>query len=219
MSYDEEHQRRSRVVVETPTSRREVVQSQTVRAPERTGYSTGMVAAVALAAIAATAIIFLFLTNKGGGSETNVNVRTAAQPTPVTQQPVYVQQPAAPQPTPIIIQQPATTQPAPVIIAPPATTTAAPPVTTTTTAPPVTAPKTSSAPDDTTLQAGVDRAFTDDTDLGTADVTAVVVEGKVTLNGTVNSQELKQRAAKLAYRVKGVRSVDNKIVVSGSQQP
>jgi hypothetical protein len=213
MSHDEEEQRRSRVVVETPTARREVVHSQTVRAPEREGYSTGMVAAVALAAIAATAIIFLFIMNRGDNTDsTNVNIRASAQPTPVTQQPVYVPQPAATQPTPIIIQQapPVTTQPAPVIITQPA----APP--TTTTAPPATAsaPPRSGA-DDATLQTNIDRAFSDDPELNTADVTAVIVEGKVTLNGTVKSEALKQRAEKLAYRVKGVRSVDNKLVVTG----
>src|SRR5215210_6601507 len=97
MSYDEEQQKRSRVVVETPTARREVVQQQTVRypAPERRGYSTGVVATVALLAIAATAIIFLFLTNSGDdkSSETNVNIRASAQPTPFAQAPVVVQTP------------------------------------------------------------------------------------------------------------------------------
>ena len=215
MSQDEEQQRRSRVVVETPTARREVVHSQTVRTPERTGHSTGMIAAVALAAIAATAIIFLFLMNRGDNTDnTNINVRSSAQPTPVQQQPVIVQQQPLPQATPIIIQQPApvTTQPAPVIITQPA----APPTTaTTTSAPPSTtaAPKTGN--DDATLQTNIDRAFSDDQDLNSADVTAVIVEGKVTLNGTVKSEELKRRAERLAYRVKGVRSVDNKILVVG----
>lgn len=210
MSQDEEQQRRSRVVVETPTARREVVQSQTVRTPERTGYSTGMIAAVALTAIAATAIIFLFLTNRGDNSEnTNVNIRTAAQSTPLVQQPpVIVQQQPATQPTPIIIQQaaPPVSQPAPVIITPPAAT--APP--------PATAPKAATVvTDDATLQVNIDRAFRDDPDLKSADVTAVVVEGKVTLDGTVKSEDLKQRAAKAAYKIKGVRSVDNKLVVTG----
>src|ERR1043165_7287330 len=103
MSYDEEQSRRSRVVVETPNERREVVQHQTVRYPEeRRGYSTGMVVTVALLAISATAIIFLFLTNSRGDSEVNVNARVASQPTPMTQAPVIVTQPTT-QPTPIII--------------------------------------------------------------------------------------------------------------------
>lgn len=217
MSYDEEHQRRSRVVVETPTARREVVHSQTVRAPERSGYSAGMVAAVALAAIAATAIIFLFMMNRGESRETSVNVSAAGQPTPYAQQPpVYAPQPAATQPTPIVVQQPPTvvTQPAPVVVQP--STTTAPPAATTTapsTAPPA---RESSASNDTALQASVDRAFSDDATLNSADVTAVVLEGKVTLNGTVNSEELKQRAQRLAYSVRGVRSVENRIVVTGN---
>jgi hypothetical protein len=218
MSYDEEHQRRSRVVVETPTARREVVHSQTVRAPERAGYSAGMVAAVALAAIAATAIIFLFMMNRGEDRETSVNVSAGAQPTPYVQQPpAYAPQPAATQPTPLVIQQPPTvvTQPAPVVV-PPATTTAPPATTTAPAAGSAPPPRESSASNDAALQANVDRAFSDDATLNSADITAVVLEGKVTLNGTVNSDELKQRAQRLAYSVRGVRSVDNRIVVTGN---
>jgi outer membrane biosynthesis protein TonB len=212
MSYDEEEQRRSRVVVETPTARREVVHSQTVRSPERAGFSTGMVAAVALAAIAATAIVFLFLMNRGDANDTNINIRASAQPTPVTQQPVIVQQPPLTQPTPIVIQQPPpiTTQPPPVIItqpAPPPVTTTAPPAASTS------APRSTS--DDASVQANLDRAFADDEDLKSSDVTAVVVGGKVTLNGMVRTEELKQRAARVAGRLKGVTGVDNKIVVTG----
>src|ERR1044071_4923963 len=115
MSQDEEQTRHSRVVVETPNARREVVQHQTVRYPEeRRGFSTGMVVTVALLAIAATAIIFLFLTNsRDDTSQVNVNMRTTTQPTPMSP-PVIVSQPAT-QPTPIIIQAPpTTTAPAPV---------------------------------------------------------------------------------------------------------
>jgi len=207
MSYDEEQTKRSRVVVETPTERREVVQHQTVRYPEeRRGFSTGMVVTVALLAIAATAIIFLFLTNSRGDSETNVNIRTSAtQPTPMTQTPVIVSQPAT-QPTPIIITQPApVSQPAPVIIqAPPATTTA-PPATTAPAAP---------AHDDASLQAKLDKALTDDTELSAAGVTATIINGRASLTGTVNSDALKRKAERLAYAIKGVTGVDNQITVT-----
>jgi hypothetical protein len=220
MSQDEEQTRRSRVVVETPTARREVVQQQTVRYPaeERRGYSTGMVATVALLAIAATAIIFLFLTNsRDDSANTNVNIRTTAatQPTPVTQAPVMVQTPMT-QPTPVIIQQvpaPVTmTQPAPVIIqqAPPpagASTTAP-------AAPPATAP--AAGNDDSSLQTKIDKAFADDPNVSAASVDALVVNGRVKLTGTVNSDAVKQRAERLAYAVKGVLGVDNKIVVTGA---
>jgi hypothetical protein len=202
MSYDEEEQRRSRVVMETPTARREVVQTQTTRVPEKTGYSTGVVAAVALTAIAATAILFLFLTNRED-EPTNTNVRVATTaPTPIPTQP-----------TPIIIQQapPVTTQPAPVIITQPPTTTTVPP----TTAPPTvtTAP---SGSDDVSAQAKVSEKFQDDADLSTTDVIATVINGKATLTGRVKTQDLKRRAERLALSVKGVRTVDNQIIVQGS---
>ncbi|HEX8501133.1 MAG TPA: BON domain-containing protein [Pyrinomonadaceae bacterium] len=215
MSYDEEQHKRSRVVVETPTARREVVQQQTVRypAPERRGYSTGVVATVALLAIAVTAIVFLFLTNSGGeSSETNVNIRATAaqQPTPFAQAPVVVQTPLA-QPTPIIIQQAPQSVPAPVIIqAPPPTDTAtatAPPATTATAAPPA-------ATDDATLQQKIDKSFADDPAVAASNVDATVANGRVRLSGTVNSDAVKQRAERLAYAVKGVLGVDNKIVVA-----
>lgn len=209
MSYDEEEHKRSRVVVETPTARREVVHQQTTRYPqERSGFSTGMVVTVALTAIAVTALLFLFLTNsRDDSTNTNVNIRAAAQPTPFAQQPVIVSQPA---PTPIIIQQPATTtQPAPIIIqAPPATTTAPAP------APPVSsAPPASKPNDDAALQEKLDKAFADDTDITVANIDARVVDGRVKLTGSVSSEAVKQRAERLAYQIKGVLGVDNKIVV------
>jgi hypothetical protein len=209
MSYDEEQTKRSRVVVETPTERREVVQHQTVRYPEeRRGFSTGMVVTVALLAIAATAIIILFLTNSRSDSETNVNIRTSAtQPTPLTQTPVIVSQPAT-QPTPIIITQPApVSQPAPVIIqAPPASTTTAPPPTTTAPSAP--------AHDDASLQAKLDKALTDDTELSAAGVTATIINGRASLTGNVSSDALKHKAERLAYAIKGVTGVDNHITVT-----
>ena len=217
MSYDEEQTRRSRVVVETPNERREVVQHQTVRYPEeRRGFSTGVVVTVALLAIAATAIIFLFLTNSRGDSETNVNIRAASatQPTPMSQPPVIVSQPAT-QPTPIIIQQPApVTQPAPVVIqAPPPTTTTAPPPATDS-AGSTSRGSATSASDDATLQTKLDKALTDDTELSAAGVTATVIDGRVSLTGTVSSDALKRKAERLAYNIKGVHGVDNHIAVT-----
>ena len=221
MSYDEEQQKRSRVVVETPNSRREVVHQQTVRYPEeRRGHSTAMVVAIALVAIAATAILFLFLTNsRDDSSQTNVNIRSAAatQPTPFTQTPVIVQTPMTmPTPQTVIIQQPppTTTAPAPVIITPPpaaGTTTTAPPATG---AAPTTNARAAAGHDDASLQEKIDKAFAADPDISAAVIDATVVNGRVRLSGTVSSDAIKQRAERLAYQVKGVLGVDNKIVVS-----
>lgn len=209
MSYDEEQTRRSRVVVETPNERREVVQHQTVRYPEeRRGHSTAIVVTVALLAIAATAIIFLFLTNsRDDSSQVNVNMRASTQPTPMTQAPVVVTQPAV-QPTPIIITQPAPVQPAPVVIqAPPPATTTAPPASTGSSSSPAT--------DDSALQQKIDKALEDDTELSAAGITATVINGRVSLTGTVNSDVLKRKAERLVT-VKGVTGVDNHIAVTPS---
>ena len=221
MSYDEEQQKRSRVVVETPTARREVVHQQSVRYPqERRGHSTGMVVAVALVAIAATAIAFLFLTtSRDDSSHTNVNVRSAAatQPTPFAQPPVIVQTPMAmPTPQTVIIQQPppTTVAPPPVIVTqPPAAgaTTAPPP---STGAPPANGRAAAGGRDDASLQEKLDKAFAADPEISAANIDATVVGGRVKLVGTVGSDAVKQRAEHLAYQIKGVLGVDNKIVVS-----
>lgn len=208
MSYDEQQQRRSRVVVETPAARREVVETQVSRAPERRGMSGGAVAALVIGAVALVTILFLFLLNRQ--DEMNSNVRVATAPTPVVQQPpVIVQQPATTtQQPPVIIQQPPPTTAAPIVVTPPSTSTSSS-STTTTTAP--------SGTDDASVQISVDKKLTDDTTLGSLGIIATVVEGKVTLTGTVNSEDLKSRAARLVKAVKGVKQVDNQIIVSGAE--
>jgi uncharacterized protein HemX len=201
MAYDEE-QKRSRVVVETPTARREVVRTETSHVPDRQGFSTGAVAALVVGAVALVTILFLFLM-KNQDDTTNANVRvtqppvTAQQP---QQQPVIVQQPAQQQP-PIIVQQPATSQPAPVIVQQPATNSGS------------TQP---SGTDDLSVQSSVDRKISDDTTLAALGVTAIVLDGKVTLTGTVDSEAMKSRVERVVKSVKGVRGVDNKIIVSST---
>jgi hyperosmotically inducible periplasmic protein len=207
MSYDEEQQKRSRVVIETPTARREVVQTVTARAPERRGVSTGVVAALVIGAVALVTLLFLFILNRqqNNGTEVTANVSTAA--TPLPQQPVVIQQQPTPLPqTPIIIQQPGTTttttQP-PIIIEQPA------PVTTT-------APATAtSGNDDATIQSAIDKKMAEDATLSTVGVTVTVSDGKATLIGTVDTPALKNQVERLVKSVKGVRAVDSQIIVSG----
>lgn len=206
MAQDEERQRRSRVVVETPTARREEYYSQTRRVPpDRSGVSMGVVAAVALTAIALTAIVVFFLMNSGDDvTRTGVNINaTAATPIPTVPTPYPVQQvtplPAmTPPPQTIIVQQPPTTGAQPVIV-PPATTTSTPPP--------------SSALKDADIESGVNKSLTDDSELGTLGITATVINGRVVLNGLVRSAELKARAERLARSVRGVGGIDNKIIV------
>jgi hypothetical protein len=204
MAYDEEQQKRSRVVIETPTARREVVQTVTARAPERRGVSTGVVAALVIGTVALVTLLFLFILNRqNSATEVNANVQTAERP--VQQQPVIIQQQPTPQQqTPIIIQQPATTttQP-PVIIEQPA------PATTTTTE--LSRP---AGNDDSTIQSAIDKKMAEDATLSTVGVTITVLDGKVTLIGTVDTQALKSQVERLVKTVKGVRTVDNQIIVS-----
>jgi BON domain len=184
-----------RIVVETPTARREEVHSEAVHYPERSGVSGAALAAIVIGVVALAAIIVLFVLNQ---QQTAVNDNMAAQQQPPQ---TIVQQPAQQQP-PIIVQQPApATQPAPVIIngqsAPPAGGT------------------TTSGPDDSTIQTAVDKKFSDDPKLSALGVTATVMNGKVTLMGSVQNTADKSLVERVVRNVKGVKSVDNQITVSG----
>src|SRR5947209_8533165 len=105
MAYDEQEARKSRVVVETPNARREVVHSQEVRTPDRSGVSAGMVGVLVVVAIALITIMVLFWMNNRQTNDANANLAAQQQPAapPST---TIVQQPAQQQP-PVIIQQPA----------------------------------------------------------------------------------------------------------------
>ena len=197
MSYDEEQARRSRVVVETPNERREVVQSQAVRTPDRSGISAGMVGVLVVVAIALITMLVLFWMSSQPNTTDTASTVAPQQPTTVVQQPAPAQQP------PVIIQQPApVTQPAPVIVTPPAGgTTSAPPTTTDTVS------------IDTHIQTQIDKRLTDDPTFSSLGITATVLDGKVTLLGTVKTQDLKDAAERMVKQIKGVKSVDNQITV------
>jgi hypothetical protein len=193
MAYDEEQARRSRVVVETPTERREVVSSQSVRTPDNSGISAGMVGVLVVVAIALITMLVLFWLSSQPTTTDNANLAAQQQPPTVVQQPAPVQQP------PVIIQQPApATQPAPIIVTPPAGGTTAPPATTNM---------------DSTIQAAVDKKLADDSEISTLGITATVLDGKVMLVGTVKTEELKTRIERMVKQIKGVKAVDNQISV------
>lgn len=210
MAYDEEQRRKSRVVVETPAARREVVETHVDRVPERRGMSTGAVAALVVGAVALVTILFLFLMNRQQTDNTNVRVMTAPTPVPQT---TIIQQPAPVQQPPVVIQQPpstTTTTTQPIIVPPPATTT-------TTTG--STDTKTSSGTDDATVQMNVDKVMSEDTGLSPLGIIATVANGRVTLTGTVDTADQKRSAERVVKRVKGVKGVDNQITVSGGAEP
>ena len=197
MAYDEEQARKRRVVVETPNERREVVSSQTVRTPDNSGISAGMVGVLVVVAIALITMLVLFWMSNQPTTD-NANL-TAQQPPAVVQQPAPVQQP------PVIIQQPApATQPAPIIVSPPAGGSTSSSASTTTA---------ESVNMDSAIQAAVDKRLTDDPELSTLGITASVLNGKVMLIGTVKTEALKAQAERVVKQVKGVKEVDNQISV------
>lgn len=199
MAYEEQQAEHRRIVVETPNARREEVHSEAVRYPDRSGGISGAaLAAIVIGVIALAAIIILFVMNQQQNA-VNANTTTAQQ-----QPQTIIQQPAQQQP-PVIVQQPApATQPAPVIIngqpAPPTTSGG-----TTSTA---------NLPDDSTIQAAVDKKLSNDPQLSSLGVTATVTNGKATLIGMVHSQAEKSQVERAVKAVKGVKSVDNQISVS-----
>jgi hypothetical protein len=194
MAYDEEQARRSRVVVETPNERREVVSSQSVRTPDNSGISAGMVGVLVVVAIALITMLVLFWLSSQ--PTTDNTTLTAQQPVPTT---TVVQQPAPVQQPPVIIQQPApATQPAPIVVTPPAGGSTMP---------------AESVNMDSTIQTAVDKRISDDPEISTLGITASVLNGKVMLVGTVKTEELKTRIERMVKQVKGVKEVDNQITV------
>ena len=194
MAYDEEQARKSRVVVETPTERREVVHSQSVRTPDNGGISAGMVGVLVVVAIALITMLVLFWM-----SSQPANENLAAQ-----QPPTVIEQPAPAQQPPVIIQQPAppATQPAPIIVTQPA-----PAGGTTSSA------TTETMNIDSTIQSAVDKRLADDPEFSTLGITASVINGKVMLIGTVKTEALKGQIERAVKQIKGVKEVDNQISV------
>jgi uncharacterized integral membrane protein len=178
-----------RIVVETPTARREVEHTEAVRHSD-SGISGAALAAIVVGVIALAAILILFMMNQQQATNDNL----AAQQPATT----IVQQPAQQQP-PVIVQQPATTtqQPPVIINNPPATGGSA----------------ATSGNDDANVQAAIDKKLSDDPTLSSLGITATVLNGRVTLMGMVKSEALKAQVERAVRNVKGVKSIDNQISV------
>jgi BON domain-containing protein len=194
MAYEQES-KKSRVVVETPTARREVPQTEAVQGSERNGISGATVGVIVVLAVALVTILVLFLMS--GQTTDTANDNLAAQqtaPPPTT----IVQQPAQQQPPVIIQQAPPAPQQAPIIITQPAA-----------------GGSTSSGSNDAAIQIEIDKKILDDPTLSPLGITVSVVDGKATLIGVVKSEGLKSQFEKTVRNVKGVKQVDNQIIVSG----
>jgi hypothetical protein len=186
-------------VVNSPGQRREIVTERTVREAEKTGLSPGTIALIAILAIAAIGVVVYLVTNRNANESANrnANVDVASQSSP-QQQPVIIQQPAPAQQAPVIIQQPAPAQQAPVIVQQPA---------------PLNQRQNTSANDDANMQDIATKRLTAEPDM--AAVLVSINDARAVLTGTVSSAATKAKAEQLVKAVRGVKSVDNKIVVSG----
>jgi hypothetical protein len=74
-------------------------------------------------------------------------------------------------------------------------------------------PENSMAPDDVTMQQVAAEKLSEDLDL--ASVCVTVSDARGVLTGTVNSAAAKAKAEKLVKSIRGLKSIENKIVVSG----
>ena len=191
MAYEEQEARRSRVVVETPTARREIDETHAVRTPEREGISGGTVGVIVVLAVAlVTILVLLLLSNRSGEPTTDVATQ---QPAPVPQTTI-IQQPAPQQQPPVVIQQPAPVQQAPIVVNPQT-------------------PSGGSVSKDAAIQSEVDKRLAEDSTFSGLGITATVLDGKVTLIGTVKDSSTKTDVERMVRRIKGVTSVDNQISV------
>lgn len=66
-------------------------------------------------------------------------------------------------------------------------------------------------PDDDRIYDAVRRKLADDVDVKGAGFEVIVKKGAVTLLGRVHDEKAREKAARIAKKVKGVTSVDNKL--------
>ena len=181
-----------RVVVISPGQRSEVRNETIQRGPRASRLSTGTIAVIAILAVTAVAAVFYIVINRNANESANrsANLEVASQTNSHQAPPTtIVQQPA--QPAPVIIQQPA--QVAPVIIQQPS--------------------GRDNASDDANMQEVATKRLGDQTDMSAVLIT--ITDARAVLTGTVYSVAIRAKAEQIVKAVRGVQSVDNKIVVSG----
>jgi len=178
---------RRRVVVETRPSRTRTARNRSYGRQPR----EGMIAVAVIAAAALATFLALFITSRPYDPMNS----TVAPLQTVPSAPVAMQ--TSPKPTPTTTPSPTEKQ-------------ASSPE-----QPSVPAGETGKTeiPDDTTIQAEIEKTIATDSTLSKLDVSTIVEGGKVTLVGSVGSADLKQRVEKAVRSVKGVVSINNQLAV------
>ena len=177
--------KRARPVVET--HRDSVVR-------ESRGMSGGAIAALVLASIAVGVLIAMLIVNT---QQRNRDEELAQE-----RERMAAAQQAQPSPQPL--QQPV--QQPPIVVTPQPSATPVP-------VPAPSAAPAATQPSSTQLEVDVTSKFLDDQDLRTHALDVKVTGGTAVISGQVPTDELKDRAEKIARSVKGIRSVINSIVV------
>ncbi|HEX4945560.1 MAG TPA: BON domain-containing protein [Blastocatellia bacterium] len=187
------------VVTSQPSDPEVIVTKSVHEGPREVSLSPATILVIVVLAILAIGTVFYVVNNKNQNEEANRQAaleasRVQAEAQARAQQSVPVQQPPV-----VIQQQPAPSQAPPVIIQQPAA--------------PATTTETKTGPDDMTLQELASRRLSDETNLSS--VTVTVMNGKAHLMGTVDSSDLKTKAERVVKAVRGIKSVENEITVSG----
>jgi hypothetical protein len=180
------------LVVNSPGQRSEVLTERTEAGPREPRLSVGTIALIAVIAIAVTGVVLFLVANKNTNEAANRNANLEAASQANSHQPNIILQQPVPQPAPVIIQQPAGGQQAPVIIQQPN--------------------QRDSVSDDANMQEIATRRLAEETDMKAVLIT--ITDARAVLTGTANSSATKARAEELVKAVRGVKSVDNQIVVS-----
>jgi hypothetical protein len=181
------------LVINSPGQRSEVLTERTETGPRESRISAGTLALIAVIAIAVIGVVVYLVANRNANEAANRNANLEAASQANSHQPTTIIQQPAPQPAPLIIQQPAGGQQAPVIIQQPN--------------------QRDSVSDDANMQEVATKRLAEETDMKAVFIT--ITDARAVLTGTANSAATRTRAEQLVKAVRGVKSVDNQIVVSG----
>ena len=189
MSEGFDSKRGRRIVVATPSGRLRQA-TKRIRRPGDSPRNEALVAAGVIGAAALATFLALFITSRPYDP---MNPSVAADQS-VPASATYLQ--PSPKPTPSV-------QPSP-------------------TPAPTTQPLGETAPaipDDGAIQAEIERRIAGDASLASIDMNTIVEGGRVTLVGSVKTQDIKTRIERLVRSIKGVTSVDDQLAVAQSTPP
>ena len=186
------------LVVNSPGQRSEVLTERTETGRREPRLSAGAIALIAVIAIAITGVVLLLVANRNANEAANRNANLEAASQANSHQPSVIVTQPVPQPAPVIIQQPAGGQQPPVVILQPAQPSLR---------------ENTSANEDAAMQDIATRKLIEDPSM--TGVVMTVTDARVVLTGTVSTAATKAKAEQMVKSVRGVKSVDNQIVVTG----